>query len=175
MDENKQQIVKKIGVKNIVVIGLCGIALIALSVYPSGNNKGEKMDNDSQNNEQQCYISDFDYKNEYVKEIEKKLTDTLNKIPNAAPVTVMVTLKSGEEKKVLKDTTVSKDNTSEDVVTFKNKNEDYPYIIQMIEPQIEGILIITGSNANGEIINDIYDATEALFELEAHKIKVIRG
>lgn len=183
--------IRKAGVKNLAIIGVCGAALIVLSVFPIGENKGSKESDEGSAGNVTAKYDDYSYEQEYVESLESRLSSTLNKIPGAGPVTVMITLKSSSEQVVLKDTDSQSENStqqegdviknnssssdSESVVTFENDQGDVPYVIERIEPKIEGILIITGENATAKIITQISDAAQALFGVEAHKIKVIKG
>lgn len=177
MDGKKKSIhdiVAQIGLKNIIIIGLCGIAIIVLTIWPDVNNNKKSIQNEKNN------ISDENIektdKDEYVCKVEKQLEQMFNKIPDAGPVSVMVTLKCGTKKIVLKNESVDGDNKSQSsVAVFDNDDGTYPYVISETQPQVEGIVIITSENASAKTISEISDAAMVLFSLDAHKIKVIKG
>lgn len=172
--ENDNKI-KKIGVKNLIMIGLCGIALIVLSIYQPDKKKGENVTKDKTDSSFSDSYSQEEYDEKYVTLMEDKLEKMLNEINGAKPVKVMITLKSSCQKIVLKDSQSSNESYSENVVSFDMDDDSVPFVVQIVQPQIEGILIITNENATSKIINDIYAGAMALFELDAHKIKVIKG
>lgn len=131
--------VQSVGIRNIIIIGACGAALILLSVYPleneDNNNSGKRSYTYTGKNNDEADMS-------YETYLEKKLKDTLERIPDIGEVSVMITT----------------DSSGND-----NKRE------------IKGVLIITGKDASGKTISQISDAAMALFSIDAHKIKVIRG
>jgi len=49
-----------------------------------------------------------------------------------------------------------------------------PYVIKQIEPEILGITVVAQGGGNAVIQKNISDVLEALFHIEAHKIKVVK-
>lgn len=104
----------------------------------------------------------------------------------------MITLKGSKELIVLKDKPYSNEqstefdgeggerNTSsesyeEDTIMVGNEDgRTTPYVIKELEPQVEGILVISTGGDKSEIINQIIEASQVLFGLPAHKVKVMK-
>ena len=49
-----------------------------------------------------------------------------------------------------------------------------PYVVKHIEPQIQGITVVAQGGGDALIQKNISDVLEALFHIEAHKIKVVK-
>ncbi len=129
---------------------------------------------------------------EYVSALESKLEETLSYIEAAGRVKVIVTIKSGILQTVDKDTTdIYTSNVEEDASGGKRttsegettketvylSNEDgakEPYVIHESVPQVEGIVVICEGGDSSVVKSEITQAMQALFPLEAHKIRVIR-
>ncbi len=59
------------------------------------------------------------------------------------------------------------------LVTDDNGNE-VPYIISEIEPEVEGVLVVAEGGDDAKIIMDIMETVEVLFNVPAHKVKVMK-
>ena len=104
----------------------------------------------------------------------------------------MITIKGSKEIIVLKDEPFNQERVNESDaeggkrITSKHEqeqntilveNEDgtkIPYVIKELEPQVEGIVIIAQGGGNPEVINQINEATQVLFGVPAHKVKVMK-
>ena len=51
---------------------------------------------------------------------------------------------------------------------------DSPYVIQTMEPQIEGIVVVAEGADSAEKVSEIHSAVRALFQLPGHKIQVLK-
>ena len=49
-----------------------------------------------------------------------------------------------------------------------------PYISKEMTPEIEGVLVIAEGGENAVVIQNITEAIQALFGVEAHKIKIMK-
>ena len=49
-----------------------------------------------------------------------------------------------------------------------------PYVIKENMPSIAGVLIIADGADKAEVVQNISDAVKALFDVDAHKIKVMK-
>lgn len=128
---------------------------------------------------------------EAVTDMEIRLQNILCQMEGAGRVRVMITQKSSGEKIVEKDIPSSDRDTQEqdengtrstverdrEEVTVYEKDENgsqTPYVTQELSPQIEGVLVLAEGGDNAVVIKNITDAVMALFNLEAHKIKVMK-
>lgn len=177
-------VIRKIGIDKMIIIILCGVAIVVLSV-PS-EHKEEKNDITQTDNTDILISSD-----EYSDKLEKKLTDLLNNIKGISDVKVMITLSCGNEAVVLTEVSsqvsekndsnkegensVQKDYKNDEVVVYeKNSNgETIPYVVKENVPKIEGIAVVAKGAEKTENMIKITNIVQALFDVEVHKMSVV--
>lgn len=126
---------------------------------------------------------------EYEKRLEERLTAILTLIEGAGRVEVMVTVKSSAEKVLQTDTerqesivnetdssggTRQNSEVNESFQTVTGSSSSGPYVIQEIMPQVEGVLVTCEGGDRASVQSEISAAVQALFGIEAHKIKVCK-
>ena len=52
---------------------------------------------------------------------------------------------------------------------------DSPYVTRETAPEIEGVLVVAQGAGSSSVKTEIYEAVQALFNVPAHKIKVLKG
>lgn len=134
-----------------------------------------------------AYASDL----EYAKNLESRLTEVLSGVSGVGEVRVMITLKSSAELVVEKEMpversyttetdsqggsrTVHTDEMGETVVYSSSGNDREPYVVKTYVPQIEGILVVAEGAGSGTVNRTITDVVQALFDVEIHKVKVVK-
>ena len=50
-----------------------------------------------------------------------------------------------------------------------------PYVIQEKEPELEGVVVVCDGGDDAGVKREITDAVSALFQIESHKIKVMKS
>lgn len=128
----------------------------------------------------------------YESVLEEKLEKSLAQVKGVGKVHVMITLKSGSEKVIEKDLqsdsqTIEEEDsaggsrmTKESSVTNTSIYEQYsdgsqtPYVSKELTPEVEGVIVIAEGGDDPVIVQDITEAVQALFHLEAHKIKIMK-
>lgn len=124
--------------------------------------------------------------------LERKLVSALGKVQGVGKVEVMLTRKSSGQKIVEKDkpvsdkTTDEKDNEGGNRVTKEStlgeetvyaqdgSGAKDPYVIEELEPEIVGVVVVAEGGDNPVVVQNITEAVMALFGVEAHKIKVMK-
>lgn len=151
----------------------------------SGNNTDTKATaqnilSDSEN------VAEYDY----AAYLEEKLENTLGDISGVGRVEVMLTLQSSEELVVEKDTPVSRSNTNEtdseggsrvisqtdagETTIYRTEGSNSePYVVKTILPKVEGVLVVAQGAGKGTVDKSITEIVQALFGVEAHKVKVV--
>ena len=78
---------------------------------------------------------------------------------------VMITLKSGNRKIVEKDERSTRDDAAEETSVYRQNADgsSEPYVNTELSPGIEGVAVIAEGGA-----------VQALFDVEAHKIKIMK-
>ncbi len=128
---------------------------------------------------------------EYAGYLEQRLTETLSQISDVGKVKVMITLKSSSELVVEKEEPVKRSTTNESdsqggsrIVSQMETEENTvyrtegstsePYVIKTLPPQVEGVVVVAEGAGNGTVNRTIVEIVQALFGVEAHKVKVVK-
>lgn len=127
----------------------------------------------------------------YMVYLEERLTEALSRVENVGEVRVMITLKASRELVVEKEQPVSRSSTEESdslggsrTVSEVDSDENTvyrtegglsePYVVKTLPPQIEGVLVVAEGAGSGTVSRNIVEIVQALFDIEAHKVKVVR-
>lgn len=178
---------KKLPKKNqlavLLLAGLC-IFVAAVPVRDSPKGAGESEEADPESTD----LSEHEYE-EY---LEKKTREILEEVEGAGKVSVMITLRSGEQKVVEKDRTETQqkteeedseggtrrtDESSSDRTSIYEQGADgtsVPYVSQVLSPEVEGVIVIADGGDDAVVVRNITEAVQALFGVEAHKIKIMK-
>ena len=124
-------------------------------------------------------------------EIERKLEDILEKIDGAGDVKVMITYQDSGTQVVEKDKNTSENSLEESDSTggVRSTKEQQlqestvyeeadagntPFVSKELLPKVEGILIVASGGDNQKVKQNISEAVLALFQGEAHRIKIVK-
>lgn len=128
----------------------------------------------------------------YEEYLEQRLSKALEYVEGVGRAEVVITLKSSGQKIVEKDQastsqaiseedqnggTRASQNQSSDKTSVYTQGSDgsqTPYISKEMTPEIEGVLVIADGGDNAVTIQNITEAIQALFGVEAHKIKIMK-
>lgn len=126
---------------------------------------------------------------EYAAYLEGKLKKMLESVRGVGEVEVMITLESSEERIVEKDMTAERSQTEEQdsaggTRTVSSSNTGYqtvyqegsqgsPFVVKTITPKVEGVLVVAEGAGKGNMTGKITQVVQALFGVEAHKVKVL--
>ncbi len=147
----------------------------------SGASKNEDGNN------LQSYINEAEYK----AQLEKELSSVLSSAYGIGNVKVMITLESGSESVVKEDTKVTnstiteedkqggvrktKESSEENTAIYENESSaSSPYVVKEKMPAVAGVLVVAEGGDKSEVVQNISDAVKALFDVDAHKIKVMK-
>lgn len=180
---------KKIG---FLRLGLLAVAAIILIIYSLPQNQLSNL------NQAQSMGSSLDTDGDtslfsYEHELEKRLEQILGGMEGITSVDVMITLSATSEK-VLEKSIQLEENKQEiekgsgesleksvtsslskknEALLTGNTSGSMPYIIKEMSPSIQGVVVAARGNITQTKIREISEAVQALFGIEAHKIKVI--
>lgn len=124
-------------------------------------------------------------------EIERKLEDILEKIDGAGDIKVMITYQDSGTQVVEKDKNTSENSLEESDSTggVRSTKEQQlqestvyeeadagntPFVSKELLPKVEGILIVASGGDNQKVKQNISEAVLALFQVEAHRIKIVK-
>ena len=180
---------KKVLKKNhLLILFLSGLLLfIAVVPFPSS----EKEDSADRVSSSPDYAGETDL-GEYEAYLEKKTADILRQVDGVGEVTVMITLRSGGQKIIEKDQSGSSqiteesdsaggartvEDTASDKTSVYQQQADgssVPYVSKELSPEVEGVVIIADGGDSAVTVRSITEAVQALFGVEAHKIKIMK-
>lgn len=176
---------KKLKRSDWLILVLAGI-LILIIALPT-DTKGKKQAEEAKEN-----ISKENNTMEASKdEIEQKLEDILEKIDGAGEVKVMITYQDSGTQVVEKDKNTSANSVEESDSTggVRSTKEQQlqestvyeeadagntPFVSKELLPKVEGILIVASGGDNLKVKQNISEAVLALFQVEAHRIKIVK-
>jgi hypothetical protein len=186
---NKVKNMKKDQLVIILLVGLLFV-IIAIPTKESDTKDTKKASS--------LVSSDSDIKSQSTMEdkvelqLEKRLEEILSKVKDVGDVSVMITMKSKGEKIVEKDIprvekiseetdsqggvrSTKETTSSESTIYLENENgQQVPYVIEELEPQIQGVVVTAKGASNPIVVKEISEAIMALFQVDAHKIKVMK-
>lgn len=137
-------------------------------------------------------IEKKDETEEYAGYMENKLEQAISVMEGAGKVKVMVTVSASKELVVEKDMPVTRSNTvendseggSRNVNEFENAEETVyskksdgsasPYVVKTLQPVVEGVVVVAQGGDRPEVRKNITEAIVALFDIEPHKIKIVK-
>ena len=128
---------------------------------------------------------------EYSAWLERRLAEVLKKVDGVGEVQVMITLKSSRELVVEREESISQSATNENdsqggnrvisqtqigesVVYSSEGAVSEPYVVKTLTPEIEGVLVVAEGAGNSAVNRTITVIVQALFDVEPHKVSVVR-
>jgi stage III sporulation protein AG len=194
--EKKKLSLKEIGPSRLVILLMAGIFLLIVSfpnMFSTNTNTKDRRESVGSKQKNTSISSETgDESDIYTKTLEERLKKVLTKVEGIGSVEVMITLKGSKELILLKDAPYTQERMNEDdgeggkrenisiskeestVMVNKGNGESLPYVIQELEPKVEGIVIIAEGGDISEIKAEITEAVQVLFDIPAHKIKVMK-
>ncbi len=136
-------------------------------------------------------VSETEKNNDYTAQLEHKLEKVLSQMEGVGKVKVMITVSDygtcvleKDQKRNTTTTTetdsnggnraVTEEQREETTVYTENGQEKIPYIQKEELPTIEGVVVVAEGGGNSRMISQISETIQALFPVEAHKIKVVK-
>ncbi len=182
---------------NLIVLILTGVLLVIIALPVGDGRKKESgaeeeregssaMDTDESENREESYSDEM-----YARRLEQRLKEILSGMEGVGQVKVMITLESSPEVVVEKDRsivrssteendaqggsrTVSQTQTQETTVFDTDDGVDKPYVVKTLPPKVEGVVVVAQGAGSGTVDRTIVEMVQALFGLEAHKVKVVK-
>lgn len=200
-----QKIREHMGMDKLFLIFLAGVLLLLSAVpfgkeKKSGSPGGQQAENTAYDNggSQEGFgagAGGGQSRNDsagYVAWLEERLETVLLSVDGVGEVCVMITLKDNGMKQLQSDTVREHSSTGEtdsaggsrsiqegreeySTVILNDGTADSPYITRETTPEIEGVLVVAQGAGSTAVKTEIYEAVQALFNVPAHKIKVLRG
>ncbi len=163
----KELNLKKINRKQLVVVFLVGVLLVVISIPTSEN---ESTDERVEEELQVIEVSEEEYQDK----MERKLEEILAEVEGVGDVKVMITLEGSSELIVEKDQTIEENEIKEETIYEDNSDGQTPYVKQEYYPTVEGVVVIASGGDSSVVIANITEAIQALFDVDTHKIKIMK-
>lgn len=175
-----------------VLIGLLVGLLLLVITWPDNSSKNQNIQAKTGTQTAENNVkSAEDLAQKRTQILEQKLEEVLREVDGVGEVKVMITLRSCGEYIVEKDTRTSDNKNTQDqsgdkstadaqdfeenTVFEKQENgAETPYVKEITEPEVEGVIVAAEGGNNAKTAADITDAVVALFGIEVHKIKVMK-
>lgn len=174
------------------VLALTGVLLMILAM-PTGEKKqrNELFPVAESKEEAEKEKTEAKEKDDYIGLLEERLETVLSQMEGVGKAAVMITAADRGRSVVEKDTaensvattehdsgggsrSVAEQQREETTVYVENGQEKTPYIQRETLPAIEGIVVVAEGGGDGKTVSDISEAIQALFPIEAHRIKVVK-
>ena len=184
----------KIKKDRLFIAFLTGVLMLVIAI-PS--ETGQKRKENSQKNAESFRVDSTKMmsQSDYTDYMEGRLETILSQIEGAGKVQVMITWKTNGEKIIEKDrqnreehvsekdnqggnrTTSTRDTQETTVYDSGNRNssEQEPYVSKELSPKAEGVIVIAPGGDDAVVVKNITEAVQALFEIDTHKIRIMKG
>lgn len=185
----------------LLILFLCGLLLFVI-VWPvpdseessllNGSGESRTIPEGSGGTQEQSPEMDGISSEAYAKRLERRLAEALEHVDGVGKAEVVITMKSTGQKIVEKDRNSSSQTSTEedqnggtrvvedrsfDAVSIYTQGSDgsqAPYVSQEMLPEIEGVVVIADGGDNAVVVQNVTEAIQALFGVEAHKIKIMK-
>lgn len=57
---------------------------------------------------------------------------------------------------------------------YHSSGNNEPFVVKTLLPRVEGVVVVAQGAGTGNINKSITDVVQALFDVEAHKVKVVK-
>lgn len=171
-----KKVIQKAGPLRLGVVILCGILLLLISCgsLSFGDKDSSSAEEESDRAVQETIGSST--LQDFRERTEEELVTLLEGVAGVGRVDVMITVRASNEKVTLKDSTSREGGSQEETVLIEDSERNSsPYVIQEKEPELEGVVVVCDGGDDATVKREITDAVSALFQIESHKIKVMKS
>lgn len=177
----------------LVILLLGGILLLVIALPVSNQEESEKLLPSSEDSSSEA-AGETD-REDYASYLEQKLADALSQVQGVGRTEVMVTLRSSGEKVIGKDISSESESVQEtdsqggsrstasssssQATVYRGDGSGgqagEPYVTEELAPVVEGVIVIAEGGDDAVTVQNITEAVQALFEIDTHKIKVMKS
>lgn len=171
--------------ENMIVLTLLGILLLVIAIPTEEKKKVSNSESGlTDSGHATMELSESLIQDEMETPLEKRLADFLSCMEGAGTVRVMISFSESEEKVVEKDLKGTgwqdagneERRISDESTVFATDDEgtQTPYVKKTLAAKAEGVTVLAQGGDLPEVQKQITEMIEALFGLEAHKIRVAK-
>lgn len=184
---------------NLIIFILTGVLLVIIALPTKDKREAEAEDFQAEGSSPAQTssesggetVGEADSEETYIRQLEQRLRETLSQMEGVGKVRVMITLQSSRELVVekeqpyLRSTTNENDSqggnrsvnqmeTEENTVYRTDGSISEPYVVKTLPPRVEGVVVVAEGAGSGTVNRTIVEMVQALFGVEAHKVKVVK-
>ena len=198
MEEGKKLIQRLTGGKKLqkdqcLILILIGILLCVIAIPTEKKESKSDLSNRTDDIIDDHRVQDkADEAPDYIQYWEDKLEETLSCVDGVGKVRVLITLQNSEQKIVEKDGPEEYTDTEEEdasggmrtigesriekstVYTSDGQGGNIPYVVMTIPPSVEGVVVIAQMADQVSAAQNIIEAIQVLFDIDANKIKIVK-
>lgn len=174
------------------VLALAGVLLMILAMPTGGREPKKELAPVAETREEGGREETKNgQEDDYISLLEKRLEEVLSQMEGVGKAAVMITAADNGTNVVEKDIVETSVATTENdsgggsraikeqrkegaTIYVENGQEKTPYVQKETLPAIEGIVVVAEGGGDIKIVSDISETIQALFPIEAHRIKVVK-
>lgn len=159
--KNKNFLERFISDKRIHYAIIIILAIVAIFVCLGGFTKNQSV-------EQEVFNS-----NEYVLDLENRLSNTLSKVEGAGNVSVIITVESGMETVLASEKTVTENDGKKEMVESPIIVNGKTVVLKEMYPKISGVVIVAEGANNIAVMQRIQQAAVSLLDVDLSRIEIL--
>lgn len=184
---------------NLIIFILMGVLLVIIALPTKDKREAEAEDFQTEGSSPAKTsaesggetVGEADSEEAYIRQLEQRLRETLSQMEGVGKVRVMITLQSSRELVVEKEQpylrsatnendsqggnrSVNQMETEENTVYRTDGSISEPYVVKTLPPRVEGVVVVAEGAGRGTVNRTIVEMVQALFGVEAHKVKVVK-
>lgn len=178
------------GIRQWGMILLAGICCLVI-VFPTKKEEKEPQKENSNSYTDGYQNLSIGQETDYIRQLESRLEEILSAVKDIGRVKVMITANRTVQKNVLQDEKKEWDQMTEmdsaggsrtsvsekkegTTVFYDIAGENIPYILSETYPEVIGVVVIAQGSGVGRVDMDILNAVQVLFDVPAHKIRIMK-
>ncbi|MCM1430534.1 MAG: hypothetical protein NC180_05390 [Muribaculaceae bacterium] len=144
--------------------------LVMLIAIPTGEGKKKEVQESGAVEEKPRTVT----QEEYEKRLTEELTGLLEQMEGAGKCRVMISLEDEGRVYVDKNVVSGSDRREESTVVYDTGSGETPYVLCEERPKVAGVVVVAEGGGNAIVVSNISRAVMSLFQIEAHKITVVK-
>lgn len=161
---------KKRSKTDFVILILLGVLVMIIAV-PTGSKTSASKEPEQEATEILAKVQPME---DYRENMEEQLSDLIERMSGAGKAQVMITFSDEGNIYVDKNTSTDENKTEETTVVYDSGDGEEPYVIRQEQPKVEGVVVVAEGGGNPVVATQIKDAVMSLFDIEAHKVIVVK-
>lgn len=154
-----------------IIMLLIGVLVLIIAVPTGKRGSAEQIVQKQPQTESASSEKDNE---RYRTQLERQLEELLGQISGVGKCKVMLMLEDDGRVCLDKDITIDEGKRSESSVIYRQEDGEAPYVVQQKQPKVAGVVVVAEGGGNAGVVTDISNSVMSLFQLEAHKITVVK-